>query len=852
MTIIIFLVDTSASMNQRTYLGTTLLDVAKSAVETFMKIRSRDPNCRWDRYMLLTFEDPPANVKAGWKESHATFISELKNLQAVGLTSMGPALKHTFDLLNVNRMQSGIDTYGQGRCPFYLEPAMIICITDGRKMTGLGGVQHELNLPMDYAAVPGSELTKEPFRWDQRLFGLVVRIPATPPPENQSTYIPSADDAPIDAMCDVTGGQSYVITSQKTLNLCLESLMQKCSSGVVINFEKVGPDPPPVSGEDGEVNGVEDNHLPQGYSWQNCRKLIYVPRSAQKGFAVGHWPIPEAFWPDLNSSTLTPRTAHPVVKFSCSPCEAKVLENLPFDKYELEPSSLTQYILERRQPNVAWQVFVSSSARYSELGHPFGYLKASSNLLCVNLFVMPYNYPVLLGLLEELIKVLKLKPTQKWRQQFENYLATMPLYYVTPLRRALARMGIHNLVPDQLDSCLSYSVISYLKRLKNQAKMEYEKLVASVGQHVAVSEGIKIVSHSRTSILQRQDFNELLRHYGTNMSSLKQELTEYSTFTLTVPDGSIEPHMYRNPFDIPRRQLLNQVTKMRCKFLHATPPSSAATTKQDEDEMHNIPVQQMGNYQEYMKNMPQPLREIETQPVRQHTFGNPFKVNKNIMIDEADEVMAGPQAVRKRVNIEMGCASPAGSKKRKPGPLPKGVPVRQLISPTPDTSKQKTIGMNSSGEESDGSVTTDDEDIGWHPSTDLYNGDAELGNHMDAYTMSSGNGFMYSDHQPVTENHVLSKKDQAIIAKKNLALRMKVVRQVRTPGKNHKELFCLLNVIEGDLDTRRLFIHRIIHEAMRFKRRSLAEMLTKYEETMICQEVNATNGIGGDQKPPSR
>jgi len=51
-----------------------------------------------------------------------------------------------------------------------------------------------------------------------------------------------------------------------------------------------------------------------------------------------------------------PRSAHPLIKFSCSLSEPMVLENLPFDKYELEPSPLTQYILERRQPNVAWQV----------------------------------------------------------------------------------------------------------------------------------------------------------------------------------------------------------------------------------------------------------------------------------------------------------------------------------------------------------------------------------------------------------------------------------------------------------------------------------------------------------------
>lgn len=47
------------------------------------------------------------------------------------------------------------------------------------------------------------------------------------------------------------------------------------------------------------------------------------------------------------------------------------------------------------------QVSISSSAKYSDAGFPFGYLKASSSMTCVNLFVMPYNYPVLLPLLGE-------------------------------------------------------------------------------------------------------------------------------------------------------------------------------------------------------------------------------------------------------------------------------------------------------------------------------------------------------------------------------------------------------------------------------------------------------------------
>lgn len=51
--------------------------------------------------------------QAGWKENHATFMSELKNLQASGLTTLGQALRSSFDLLNLNRLISGIDNYGQ-------------------------------------------------------------------------------------------------------------------------------------------------------------------------------------------------------------------------------------------------------------------------------------------------------------------------------------------------------------------------------------------------------------------------------------------------------------------------------------------------------------------------------------------------------------------------------------------------------------------------------------------------------------------------------------------------------------------------------------------------------------------
>ena len=71
-------------------------------------------------------------------------MNELKNLQATGLSTLGVALKSAFDLLNVNRRQTGIDMYGQGRHPFFLEPAVIVAITDGGKLAYNGGIHEEV------------------------------------------------------------------------------------------------------------------------------------------------------------------------------------------------------------------------------------------------------------------------------------------------------------------------------------------------------------------------------------------------------------------------------------------------------------------------------------------------------------------------------------------------------------------------------------------------------------------------------------------------------------------------------------------------------------------------------------
>lgn len=83
--------------------------------------------------------------QAGWIEDLATFKKELKNLQCIEMTTMDVALKHAFDALNINQMQTGIDTYGQGRCPYFLEPSVVVVITDGGKRSSSAGVKKHVS-----------------------------------------------------------------------------------------------------------------------------------------------------------------------------------------------------------------------------------------------------------------------------------------------------------------------------------------------------------------------------------------------------------------------------------------------------------------------------------------------------------------------------------------------------------------------------------------------------------------------------------------------------------------------------------------------------------------------------------
>jgi len=82
-----------------------------------------------------------------------------------------------------------------------------------------------------------------------------------------------------------------------------------------------------------------------------------------------------------------------------------------------------------------------------------------------------------------------------------------------------------------------------------QAKIEYDRLVASVGQGRPQCPGVIRVtsSTSKPSVLRRPDFHQLLARHGGDISCLSQELNaaDYDSFTLYVPgDRIVQPQVY--------------------------------------------------------------------------------------------------------------------------------------------------------------------------------------------------------------------------------------------------------------------------------------------------------------------
>ena len=89
-----------------------------------------------------------------------------------------------------------------------IKPTSIIVFTDGGKLTSQGNIKNELVLPG--STLPATHLKPyvEPFRWDQRVFSLTLKMNGCDD-EGKTQLAGAAQADHLAPLCDVTGGRNH-------------------------------------------------------------------------------------------------------------------------------------------------------------------------------------------------------------------------------------------------------------------------------------------------------------------------------------------------------------------------------------------------------------------------------------------------------------------------------------------------------------------------------------------------------------------------------------------------------------------------------------------------------------------
>ncbi|KAG9064964.1 Integrator complex subunit 6 [Linnemannia hyalina] len=620
--IIVFLVDTSASMNQKFSNGMSALECTKSGIEHLVKhLPQVKPAERHnDKYMLVTYEEGAGCVKSSLKEPLPNLIKELKILKAQDMSNPGSSLSTIFDILSAYRVHHNIDT-----------PA-------------------NLNIPGVTSA--GVDYYHEPFRWDQRLYTIFLE--------------PNAEmvDPQLSILSTVMGGTSYRV---RTLRHMLQAM--DCMLGI----SKIPPtqySPQAVLHIYGVVVNFEDLIVDlRRPNTANHHQLVYVnpnwlnPQTRHSGF----FPIPEPYWPEENAQRLPTRNAQPTLHYHTKEEKAvDIPDGFPYDKYVLAPCPMTQELL-TRPPGTCWPVYIKNSYKTEGFGFPFGFLKANTTKNAVTLTVVAYNYPALFTLIVNLGT--NRNPSTEWRRDFAEYLSHTPSYYYNvsmkvygpatgsyiPLRNALKRIGLYNIMPAE-QGTLGLAIQNVLSINKLKARVDLDRLQAIDSSAPAEV----VVSKKRTLCANAFDVprSELISVLGDLKLAFFKELQLTSTTSLSLTPSNVS--------------IFGGIRSTGAK----------ADLLMDSDDFHTLPIADMGIYQDRMQkiqreNLRDPFRDEESVKSLQKTmFGNPYKQDKKVSIDEENEASAADDSMSS-TNSSGGSSwsSILGGRKRKPR--------RRSVSPSP-------------------------------------------------------------------------------------------------------------------------------------------------------------------------
>ncbi|CAH8435010.1 unnamed protein product [Heterobilharzia americana] len=783
MTIIVFLLDNSAAMNQRTFQGTTLLDVAKSATEIFFKVRMS--KSRVDRYFVLTLNAEPNYIKlTGWKQNVDLQLlhSALNNIKPDGQIDLSTGIQRTFRMLNINRLQLGLENYGMGIYPSCIEPAVVICITGSVNACYLNEHVKDASMASVESAVLGTVLTKDPYRWDYRLYSLVLRYPAFVSNLSAGNFPKPEIDSPLKRFTEETGGENFDVYDGRELHQCIESLVAKCQPAVVLKVLKSGEN---VGGDSYE---------------KHIRQLMIVKLMGR----VSSWPIPEPFWAEEETITsqLPSRSAHPEILVSkVAVSEPELPEFFPVDRYELVPSCFTKELLNSSEQNLVWRCF--SCGIKKNQSAPFGYLKASNDLQSVHLHVLPYNYPVFLQLLANICDHKRM--TETWGHQFVNYLGSIPKYYFMPLSKSFERIGFAGMIkPEAIDRALPYQLKHSLQKLRHSAKMEYDNFVRLTQGDCAVN--LSVTLPPALLPLPLWPLREFKSVYNKPQRSRLNSCLR--------------------PCNISRCKLRIVLGRMRHDLDNLL---SGKVNNRSDNLSHQQPVALMGDYVNYRntRDIEAPLREINPSPERSDTFGNPFRRKSTSFIadegfvDEMDSLhlnSCSPNTALLNHARRKSAQVTKSPQMRTKGPLPSYINHInwRCFSPksSPSSSPRSTEGVSSD---------------------EKYNGISSP-----VYTENSFSStehiFPKSTNQPVFELSDMKTATSSPLEafKFNKQIVQELIRLVRQPYSiDTVVLFDRMNELTGSTGQRDAVVSILMSEALRFRRSCLYLLLNDWRTWML-------------------
>lgn len=647
-----FILDTSGSMSTRAHPQFSFFELAKSYIESFIKVRTRADGRLMqgrenDRYFLSTTNGKyPENIKVISEKTGGNVVEELKKLiLPYGTAPLHTAILDAFKVLHVNRAQTGIDGVGTGRVVQNSEQIILILLTDG---PGIAGIPADFQMFFDPPFL-GSEMTKEAFRWDQKLYTVVFRIPSTPyrPTNYQLTTI-DIDSVTIEKLCARTGGRSFSIVSNRQIATSIDLILgTTLTHKVGVRFDVL----PVIHFTAGQATQDDVNRLKHKFKKVSDKKPVtnLISRLNPQGRPVScHWNIPESYFPMRNMDILPQRTAHPVILCAPKPLPLTIRNDIPVDRLEVEPGGVTDIIMEilqGRKDLTVWTYIEHSSNGPTA---PFGCLRINPMNNAINLILLPFNFPHFYPLVEEVIKEPILTTSQVWRSRLDSYFQTVPYYCYTQFRLCLDKIKVKVEYSSSMSNIYAASLLSNLNRLKVKAKEEFDTMTyaSKLSERSAfnflnpVIRIERITSRTRMIGLGNDDDadSEEPNYEGLEPPIYAGDI-KVPLYPPAVTEASLDT-AYRTPYTTNIEDLVAKLPRIQANLEMVFNPHKPTLLDMAKlgtkprfntlEELHNMPQKHMGEYEPYqtarVRHYGPPMRKIDEEKDRTHAFGNPYKL----------------------------------------------------------------------------------------------------------------------------------------------------------------------------------------------------------------------------------